>query len=65
MGVLGVSRYQQRRNHISSEQLAAEFGMCNGIDELLVQRHLRWLGHVARMGTTICLSSCYLENFNC
>jgi len=24
--------------------------MCNGIGELLVQRRLRWLGHVARMG---------------
>ena len=48
-GVLGVSRYQQWRNHISSEQLAVEFGTCNGISGLLVQRRLRWLGHVARM----------------
>ena len=33
-GVLGVSRYQQWRNHISSEQLAVKFGMCNGISGL-------------------------------
>ena len=48
-GVLGASRYQQWRNHISSEQLAVEFGMCNGISGLLVQRPLCWLGHAARM----------------
>ena len=48
-GILGVSRYQQCRNHISSEQLAVEFGMCNGVGGLMVQRHLHWLGHVARM----------------
>ena len=48
-GVLGVSRYQQWRNHISSEQLAVEFEMCNGISGLLVQCRLCWLGHVARM----------------
>ena len=27
-----------------------QFGMCDGIRVLLVQRRLRWLGHVARMG---------------
>ena len=38
------------RDHISTEQLAVQFGMCDGIGVLLVQRRLRWLGHVARMG---------------
>jgi len=47
--VLGVSRHQQWRDHISSEQLAVQFGMCNGIGVFLVQHRLRWLGHVARM----------------
>ena len=32
------------------EQLAVEFGMTDGVGVLLVQRHLHWLGHVARMG---------------
>ena len=48
-GVLSVCWYQQWRNHISSEQRAVEFGMCNGISGLLVQCRLRWLGHVAWM----------------
>ena len=26
-----------------------EFGICDGISGLLVQRHLCWLGHVARV----------------
>ena len=49
-GILGVSRHQQWRDHISTEQLAVQFGMCDGIGVLLVQRRLRWLGHVARIG---------------
>ena len=49
-GILGVSRHQQWRDHISTEQLAVQFGMCDGIGVLLVQRRLHWLGHVARMG---------------
>ena len=48
-GVLGASRYQQWRNHISSEQLAVEFRMCNQISGLLVQCCLHWLGHVVLM----------------
>ena len=49
-GILGVSLHQQWRDHISTEQLAVQFGMCDGIGVLLVQCRLRWLGHVARMG---------------
>ena len=49
-GILGVSRHQQWRDHISTEQLAVQFGMCDGIGVLLVQRRLRWLGHAARIG---------------
>ena len=48
-GMLGVSRHQQWREGISSEQLAVEFGMTDGVGVLLVQHRLRWLGHVARM----------------
>ena len=42
-GILGVSRHQQWRDHISSEQLAIEFGMPDGIGVLLVQHCLHWL----------------------
>ena len=49
-GILGVSRHQQWRDHISTEQLAVQFGMGDGIGVLLVQRRLHWLGHVARKG---------------
>ena len=49
-GMLGISRHQQRRECISSEQLAVEFGMTDGVGVLLVQHRLHWLGHVARMG---------------
>ena len=49
-GILGVSRHRQWRDHIFTEKLAVQFGICDGIGVLLVQRRLRWLGHVARMG---------------
>ena len=49
-GILGVSQQQQWRDHISTEQLAMQFGMCDGTGVLLVQRRLHWLGHVTRMG---------------
>ena len=35
-GILGVSQHQQWRDHISTEQLAVQFGMCDGIGVLLV-----------------------------
>ena len=37
------------KSGVFSEQLAVEFGMCNGISGLLVQCRLCWLGHVAWM----------------
>ena len=40
-GILGVSQCQQWRNCISSEQLAVESGMRDGISGLLVQHRLR------------------------
>jgi len=48
-GDLRISRHQQWRNPISSIQLTVEFEMCDGINGLLVQHRLRWLGLVARM----------------
>ena len=47
--ILGVSRHLQWRDHITTEQLALEFGMTEGMDVLLALCRLRWLGHVGRM----------------
>ena len=47
--ILGVSHRLQWRDHITTEQLALEFGMTEGMDVLLALRRLRWLGHVGRM----------------
>ena len=35
--------------HISSVQIAKQFGMEESLEDLIVARRLRWLGHVARM----------------
>ena len=48
--MLRVSRHQQWREGLSSEQLAVEFGMTDGVGVLLVQHRLHWLDHVVRMG---------------
>ena len=48
--ILGVSKHQQWRDQITSEQLAASFGMEDSIEDLLMTYRLRWIGHIARMG---------------
>ena len=62
-GILGISRHQQWRDHISTEQLAVQFGMCDGIGVLLVQvvcaGWVIWQGWV----TTGCPKNYYLESF--
>ena len=47
--IMGVSKYQQWREHISSRRLAAAFGMEEGMADILKKHRLRWLGHLARM----------------
>jgi hypothetical protein len=47
--MLGVTRHQQWREHISSGQLAAKFGMSDSISDILMGHRMRWLGHVGRM----------------
>ena len=44
-----MSRRLQWRDHITTEQLALEFGMTEGMDVLLALPKLRWLGHVGRI----------------
>ena len=46
---MGITSAQQRIEHISSVQVASKFGMEESLDDLIVERRLRWLGHVARM----------------
>ena len=47
--IMGVSKYQQWREHITSRQLAKAFGMEETMRELLSRHRLRWAGHLARM----------------
>ena len=47
--ILGVSRYQQWTEHITTTQMNEEFGIPGSIQEIMMKCQLRWLGHVARM----------------
>ena len=48
-GILGATRLHQWRDHPSSEDLTLQFGMPNGLDVLVTQHQLQWLGQVGRM----------------
>ena len=48
-GILGVTRLQQWREHLSSGDLAMQFGIPNGLGVVVTQHRLQWLGHVRRM----------------
>ena len=47
--IMGVTKQQQWREHISSRQLVADFGMEEMMAEILMNHLLCWLGHLARM----------------
>ena len=47
--ILGVTRYQQWKERITSKRLAASFGMEEPIEDSLMLHRLRWLGHLGRM----------------
>ena len=47
--IMGVSKYQQWKERITSRQLAEAFGMEVTMAHLLMKQRLRWLGHLARM----------------
>ena len=40
---------QQQTQHITSVQVADRFGMRESLEDIIIARHLRWLGHVVRM----------------
>ena len=46
---MGITRYQQWKDKITSRRVAAAFGMEETMTHLLMKHHLRWLGHIARM----------------
>ena len=48
-GILGVTAAQQRAEHISSIQVAKFLGMEESLEDMIIARRLRWLGHIARM----------------
>ena len=47
--MMGVSKYQQWKGHISSRYLASAAGMEEQMSEILMKHRLRWPGHLARM----------------
>ena len=47
--ILGVTKYHQWKNRITTRQLASDFGMSESMSAILSRHRLRWLGHVARM----------------
>ena len=46
---MGIARYQQWKDKITSRWLVAAFGMEEMMTHLLMKYRLRWLGHLARM----------------
>ena len=51
-GIFGISRIKQRDERISSSEIRERFGMKELIQEVVMLRRLRWLGHVARMSNS-------------
>ena len=46
---LGVMRYQQWNERLTSETLSQKFGKQHPIPDIILEQRLRWLGHVGRM----------------
>ncbi len=47
--IVGITSAQQRTELISSVQVAYQFGMEESLEDIVIARRLRWLGHLARM----------------
>ena len=47
--ILGVSRMEQYLRRLTTEFMNDRFGMPGGLRECLMERRLRWVGHVVRM----------------
>ena len=47
--ILGVTRYQQWQQSLTTEALAESFGMPLTIPDIIMEHRLKWIGHVGRM----------------
>lgn len=47
--ILGITRYQQWQERLTTKTLAERFGMLWTIPDIIMERRLKWLGHVGRM----------------
>ena len=47
--ILGVSKFQQWQNHITTQQLSGQFGLYWSIADFVLKQRLQWLGHLGRM----------------
>ena len=47
--ILGVTRYQQWEQRLTSKALANRFGMVWSIPDIIMDGRLQWLGHLGRM----------------
>ena len=47
--IMNISRAEQRAGYISSVQMRRNFGMDEALEDVVITRRLRLLGHVARM----------------
>ena len=47
--ILGVSRYQQWRERITTKNLSETFGMQWPVCDFIMERRLCWLGHLGHM----------------
>ena len=50
--ILGITRVQQYDERITLSQVRERFGMVETVEEMLILRRMRWLGHMARMADT-------------
>ena len=47
--ILGVMRYQQWNEKVTSQILSHKFGMQHSISDIILEERLRWQGYVGRM----------------
>ena len=47
--MMGISKHQQWKEHISSRQVSVAAGMEESMSDILRKHRLKWLGHLARM----------------
>ena len=61
--ILGVSKFQQWQNHITTQQLSGQFGLYWSIADFVLDQRLWWLGHLGRMSSDRLPSNFCLESY--